>query len=98
MDEKKIKTYFREKIRALMERSSAEPDGFRSYFADRDPRDEEILGLLAVSAMMSGEYHLSDRFPSPVEALAALSSPGRLEICREFRKELKASLRHLTAA
>lgn len=98
MEEKKIKSYFKEQVRAIMERSASEPDGFRAYFADREPKDEEILGLLAVSAMMSGKYHLAKRFPTPVEALAALSPSIRSQICREFRKELRNSLRHLTAA
>ncbi len=98
MNEKEIKTYFKQQVRAIMERSASEPDGFRAYFADREPKDEEILGLLAISVMLSGKYHLAESFPTPVEALATLSPAARSEICREFRRELKSSLRHLTAA
>lgn len=98
MEEKKIKNFFKQQLRVILERSASEPDGFLAYFADREPSDEEIMGLLAVSSMISGEFHLGDSFPTPVEALASLSASARAEICREFRKELKASLRHLTAA
>lgn len=98
MEEKKIKSYFKQQVRVILERSSTEPDGFRAYFADREPKDEEILGLLAVSTMMSGEFQMGDSFPTPVEALAALSDSSRSEICRAFRKELKSCLRELTTA
>jgi len=98
MEEKKIKTYFKEQVRAVLERSADEPDGFRAYFSDREPKDEEILGLLAISVILGGKFHLADEFPTPVEALAALSPSGRLEICRQFRKELKSCLRQLAPA
>jgi hypothetical protein len=98
MQEKKIKTYFKQQVRVILERSAEEPEGFRAYFAGRDPRDEEILGILAVNTMMSGELRLGDSFPTPLEALAALSSPSRAEICRQFRRELKHCLRETTAA
>ncbi len=96
MKEKNLKAYFKQQVRALMERGAGEPDGFRAYFAHRQVKDDEILGLLAVSAMMSGE--LPGAFPTPLEALAALPPASRAEICREFRKLLKASLRQQTAA
>lgn len=98
MDEKKIKAFFKEQVRAILERSATEPDGFRAYFADRQPKDEEVLGLLAIMVMTNGQFPMSDRFPTPVEALAALSNSSRAEICREFRKELKTCLRQLTPA
>jgi hypothetical protein len=98
MQEKTIKTYFKQQVRVILERSAEEPEGFRAYFAGRDPRDEEILGILAVNTMMSGELRLGDSFPTPLEALAALSSPSRAEICRQFRRELKHCLREATAA
>ena len=98
MQEKTIKTYFKQQVRVILERSAEEPEGFRAYFAGRDPRDEEILGILAVNTMMSGELRLGDSFPTPLEALAALSSPSRAEICRQFRRELKQCLREATAA
>ncbi len=98
MEERKIKAYFKQQVRAVIERSATEPEGFLSYFASHEPRDEEILGLLAVSTMISGEFHMGDSFPTPVEALAALSGSGRAEICREFRRELKSFLRQMTAA
>jgi hypothetical protein len=98
VEEKKIKAFFKEQVRAILERSATEPDGFRAYFADRQPKDEEILGLLAIMVMTNGHFPLGDRFPTPVEALAALSNSSRAEICREFRKELKTCLRQLTPA
>jgi len=98
MEEKKIKAYFKDQVRAILLRSAAEPEGFRAYFAEREPKDEEILGLLAVSTMMTGEFHMGDSFPTPLEALAALSRSSRAEICREFRRELKTCLQHIGAA
>jgi hypothetical protein len=98
VDEEKIKSYFEEQVRVILKRSAAEPDGFRAYFAGREPREEEILGLIAISSMMGGKYHQVEPFPTPVEALAALSSSTRQEIVRVFRRELKTCLRQLTAA
>jgi hypothetical protein len=98
MQEKKIKSYFKRQVRMILERSAAEPEGFRAYFAGRDPRDEEILGILAVNTMMSGEFRLGDSFPTPLEALAALSRSSRAEICQQFRRELKTCLSEISAA
>jgi hypothetical protein len=98
MDENRIKAYFLQQFRVLLERSAQEPDGFRAYFAEHEPKDEEVLGLLAVSTMMSGEFQMGDSFPTPLEALAALSPSSRAELCREFRRELKNCLRQLAAA
>jgi hypothetical protein len=98
MEEKKVKTYFKQQVRTVLERGAHEPDGFRAYFENREPKDEEILGLLAVSTVMGGEFAREDGFPTPLEALAALSRASRAEICREFRKELKHCLQQLTPA
>lgn len=98
MDEKKIEAYFKQQVRAMMARSVSQPEGFLSYFAEREPKDEEILGLLAVSAVVSGEFDLTDLFPTPVEALAALSPSGRSKLCQEFRKELEGTLRLIAGA
>ncbi len=95
MNEKKIQTFFKSHVHTIMQRSATEPDGFRAYFADREPKDEEILGLLAISAISSGGFPHAEAFPTPVEALAALSPDSRAVICREFRKELKGCLRHI---
>ncbi len=54
MEETKIKTYFKRQVRMVLDRSASEPEGFLSYFRDRDPKDEEILGLLAVSILRLG--------------------------------------------
>ena len=97
MQEKRIKSFFKDQVKVILERSAGEPEGFRAYFAGRDPRDEEILGILAVNTMMSGEFHMGDSFPTPLEALAALSGSSRAEICKQFRRELKTCLRELTA-
>jgi hypothetical protein len=48
--------------------------------------------------MLGGKYHQVEPFPTPVEALAALSSSTRQEIVRVFRRELNTFLRQLTAA
>jgi hypothetical protein len=96
--ETRIRSYFKEQVRLVIEQSTHEPEGFLSYFIDHEPKDEEILGLLAVSTMMGGEDDMADSFPTSVEALAALSPSRQAEICREFRKELKNCLRQISAA
>lgn len=97
MEEERLKAYFEQQTRRMIERGAAESDGFLAYFAAQEPRDEEILSLLAISTM-SGDFPWRDRFPTPLEALAALSSSTRSEICREFRRQLKARHDHLSAA
>jgi hypothetical protein len=98
MEEREIKAYFEHQVRLVIERSAAEPEGFLAYFSSHEPKDEEILGLLAVSTMMTGEFHRGDSFPTPVEALAALSGTDRKEICNFFRNELRNCLRHIGTA
>ena len=98
MEERLIKDFFEQQVHLVIERSAAEPEGFLSYFTDHEPKDEEILGLLAVSTMMSGEFHRGDSFPTPVEALASLSGTSRSEICNAFRNQLKTLLRAVHAA
>lgn len=93
MPGKRIKDYFIRQARMLVENSSRDTQGFAAYFSDREPRDEEILGLIAVTVLLSGKYHLADHYPTPAEALAALSPSDRKEICREFRLQLKATQR-----
>lgn len=80
-------------VRRLVEKSSRDSEGFAAYFSNREPRDEEILGLISVTVLLSGKYHLADRYPTPAEALAALSADERSEICREFRLHLQACQR-----
>ncbi len=96
--ERKIVGFFKEQVRALLERSAQEVEGFRADFEGREPEDDEILGLIALSTTMTGELHWGDSFPTPLEALTRLSRAGRAEICRAFRRELKHCLAHLTAA
>ena len=98
MDDRKIRRFFKQQLQVILERSAQEPDGFRAYFTEHEPKDEEILGLLAVSTMMSGEFQVGDSFPTPLEALAALSPRSRRVLCEEFRKELKHCLSELAAA
>lgn len=98
MDEQTLKAQFKQQVHMIVERSRLQPDGFVAYFANREPKDEEIFGLIAISAMASGEFKVTGEFPTPVEALAALSRTSRAEICEEFRKELKTFSRQLTAA
>ncbi len=97
-EERRIRSYFKEQVRLVIEQSIREPDGFISYFVDHEPKDEEILGLLAVTTMMGCDDDMTDSFPTSVEALAALSPTRQAEICREFRKELKNCLNHISAA
>jgi len=89
MTGKRIRNYFIRQTRILVERSSRDREGFAAYFSGRQPRDEEILGLIAVTVLLSGKYHLADRYPTPAEALAALSPEDRTEICLEFRRQLE---------
>ncbi len=98
MNEDQIKAYFEQQVHSVIGRSRSEPEGFRAYFADHEPKDEEILGLLAVTTLLSGENPWAGLFPSPVEALAALSPDARSEICRLFRQEFKTRLCRPTAA
>jgi hypothetical protein len=98
MDEKKIRDFFKKQLRVILELGAGDPDGFRSYFLEHAPKDEEILGLLAVSSMMSGEVQVGDSFPTPLEALAALSRRSRKILCDEFRKQLRHYLGELAAA
>lgn len=91
----RIKDYFIRQARALVERSARDREGFAAYFSNREPRDEEILGLISVTVLLSGKYHLADRYPTPAEALAALPAADRSEICREFRRHLHACQRQL---
>ncbi len=95
MEEKQIKDYFKQQVHLIVERGASEPDGCLDYFADREVRDEAILGLLAVSTVMSGE--LRANFPTSAEALASLTHASRSEICGEFRRELRACLRRVAA-
>ncbi len=98
MNEREIKAYFEQQVRLVIQRSAAEPEGFLSYFSCHEPKDEEILGLLAVSTMMTGEFHHGDSYPTPVEALAALSGPDRKEICDYFRNQLRHCLGRIGSA
>jgi hypothetical protein len=98
MSDKDIRNFFKRQLRVILENSAADSEGFRSYFSTHQPKDEEILGLLAVTSMMSGEVHVGDSFPSPLEALAALTSRSRRILCDEFRKELQRYLGDLAAA
>jgi len=82
MNDKKIKAYFKQQLRVILERSAQEPDDFRSYFQEHEPKDDEILGLLAVSTMMSGEFRVGDSFPTPLEPLGG---PFALDPCRNLR-------------
>ena len=43
--ETRIRSYFKEQVRLVIEQSTHEPEGFLSYFIDHEPKDEEILGL-----------------------------------------------------
>ena len=94
MSDKEIRNFFKQQLRVILESGAADAEGFRSYFTSREPKDEEILGLLAVSSMMMGEVHMGDSFPSPLVALAALSPHSRRTLCDQFRREL----RHFPAA
>jgi len=95
MQERKIKAYLKQQVHALIVEKAFDPDGPLDYFAEREPKDEEILGLLAVSMNMGGQSPVREWFPSPLEALAALSGPSRSEICQAFRQELKSRPRAL---
>jgi hypothetical protein len=48
--------------------------------------------------MLTGEVQVGDSFPSPLEALSALTSRSRRILCDEFRKELKHFLGDFAAA
>ena len=90
--ERQLKSYLKRQARALILERSHDPDGFLAYFADHEPKDAEILGLLAIGMTLSAEPPLSNVFPTTLEALAALSAAGRAEICHDFRKQLKTCL------
>ncbi len=90
--ERQLKSYLKRQARALILERSHDPDGFLAYFADHEPKDAEILGLLAISMTLSAESPLGNAFPTPLEALAALSAASRAEICQDLRKQLKTCL------
>ncbi len=96
MVEREIKAFFKRQVHSVIERGASDPDGFPGYFARHEPRDEEIMGLLAVSIFMTDGPR--GPFPTAAEALAALSPRSRAEICRAFRREFESRLRHFTAA
>ena len=96
--ERQLKSYLKQQARALILERSHDPDGFLAYFADHEPKDAEILGLLAVGMSLSAESPLRADFPTPFEALAALSAASRAEICHDFRKQLKNCLRQAGTA
>jgi len=96
MEEERLKAYFERELQAILARSGSDPDGFCAYFSSHDPKDEEILCLLAISTM-SPKFPMRHRFPTPLEALAALSASSRSEICESFRNRLKTSLDCLPA-
>ncbi len=96
MEEDRIKSYFKQQARSIVQRSTFQPDGCLAYFIGREVKDEAVLGLLAVSSSMSDELRAA--FPTPVEALAVLSGSSRSEICQEFRRELQACLRQIPVA
>jgi hypothetical protein len=98
MEETLIKAYFESQLRLVIDRASVEPESFLSYFFDHYPKDEEILGLLAVSCLPDVERHSGESFPTPVEALAALSGDSRTELCAAFREELAQRFRAMTPA
>ena len=98
MEEQLIKAYFERQVRMMIDRASVEPESFLSYFFDHYPKDEEILGLLSVMCLPDIEMRSGESFPSPVEALAALSGDSRTEICGTFREELKQRFRAMTTA
>lgn len=97
VEEERLKTFFSEQVRLIFESSSRDPEGFLAYFARREPRDEEILCLLAVSSMVRSPADLGD-YPAPAEALAALSGASRSEICSAFRTQLQDGFRRAVLA
>lgn len=96
--ENQVRSYFKQQVRAVIERSTRDPEGCLSYFADHEPKDEEILGLLAIAITVSPDAPIADFFPTTFEALAALSPARHSEICREFRKQLRNCLRQVSIA
>ncbi|PYV18102.1 MAG: hypothetical protein DMG21_06085 [Acidobacteria bacterium] len=98
MKEEKLKAFFENQVHAVVERAAVDQGSFLPYFAEHDPRDDEILALLAVSTMASGDFAPDARFPTPVEALAALPADLRSEICQEFRRHLKYCLNRTPSA
>ncbi len=98
MEEALIKAYFERQVRQVIDRACAEPESFLSYFFDHYPKDEEILGLLSVFSLPDIELRSGESFPTPVEALAALSGDSRASICTAFRDQLAQRFRTMTTA
>jgi len=93
MEQERIKNFFYQQIHVVMQRGAGDPEGFLPYFATHEPRDEEIMALLAISTLLGGEFRSDARFPTTVEALAALPPELRAEICNSFRELLRQCLR-----
>jgi len=96
--ESQIRSYFKQQVRAVIERSTRDPEGCLSYFLDHEPKDEEILGLLAVATTVTPDAPIAAVFPTSFDALAALSPSRQSEICLEFRKQLKNCLQQISIA
>ena len=98
MEQERIKIFFDQQVHVVMERGAGDPEGFLPYFATHEPRDEEIMALLAISTLLGGEFRSDARFPTTFEALAALPPDLRAEICNSFRELLRLRLRAAPAA
>ena len=63
MKEEKLKAFFENQVHAVVERAAVDQGSFLPYFAEHDPRDDEILALLAVSTggLISVESRLLQR-------------------------------------
>jgi len=96
MDDDQLRSYFSQQAKVIIKESSHDQDGFVTYFTSHEPRDEEILCLLAVSTVAGTPDPCE--YPTPLEALAALSTSSRSEICRMFRAEIRNGSRQASAA
>lgn len=83
MEEKRIQSYLMQQVRLMVEAGSQTLDTLRAYFGGPEPRDKEILGLLALT-IMRPEFPLRHRFATPLEAVSRLSFEARAELCQEF--------------
>lgn len=90
MEEERIQSYLRQQIRLMLQAGSRRPGTLSACFTGTEPRDNEILGLLALSTMRP-EFPLRHRFATPLEVVARLPGEVRAKLCQEFRKRARGS-------
>jgi len=81
-------------MRAILAERELQPDRLWDRLTGHEPSDDEIMGLLSMTAVSDQWSARGSGLPSQVEALAALPEADRAVICQEFRRLLTSSGGH----